>query len=98
MTMDSFQQLFTTDNVVKPQDIIDLIEPSITAQTDADLRKEFSDEEIGDALFQIGPLKAPALDDLPGRFFSAKLGSFERGCYSCCQGILLNKNHVRRCK
>jgi len=31
--------------------------------------RNFSDEEIGDALFQIGPLKAPGPDGFPARFF-----------------------------
>jgi hypothetical protein len=34
-----------------------------------DLCRDFSDEEIGDALFQIGPLKAPVVDGFPARFY-----------------------------
>jgi hypothetical protein len=30
---------------------------------------EFTDEEISDALFQIGPLKAPSVDGFPARFY-----------------------------
>jgi hypothetical protein len=33
------------------------------------LTREFSDEEIADALFQIGPLKAPGADGFHARFF-----------------------------
>ena len=33
------------------------------------LCREFTDTEISDALFQIGPLKAPGADGLPARFF-----------------------------
>ena len=61
--------VFTADDLTNPQEIVDLLEPSVTAQTNADLCKEYSDAEIGDALFQIGPLKAPSPDGLPGRFF-----------------------------
>jgi hypothetical protein len=34
-----------------------------------DLCKDFTDEEISDALFQIGPLKAPGVDGFPARFY-----------------------------
>lgn len=33
------------------------------------LTKVFSDKEVGDALFRIGPLKAPGPDGFPARFF-----------------------------
>ena len=33
------------------------------------LCKDFTDEEISDALFQIGPLKAPGVDGFPARFY-----------------------------
>ena len=33
------------------------------------LCKPFTDDEISDALFQIGPLKAPGPDGFPARFF-----------------------------
>ena len=36
--------------------------------------RNFSDEEIGDALFQIGPLKAPGPDGFPARFFQRNWG------------------------
>jgi hypothetical protein len=35
------------------------------------LCKEFTEEEIGDALFQIGPLKAPGIDGFLHGFTSA---------------------------
>jgi hypothetical protein len=39
-----------------------------------DLCKELSEEEIGDALFQMGPLKAPGSDGFPARFFQRNWG------------------------
>jgi hypothetical protein len=33
------------------------------------LTNDFFDEEISNALFQIGPLKAPGADGFPSRFF-----------------------------
>jgi hypothetical protein len=42
------------------------------------LTKEFSDEEISDALFQIGPLKAPGVDGFPARFFQRNWGMLKK--------------------
>jgi hypothetical protein len=34
-----------------------------------DLLREYNNDEIGDALFQIGPMKAPGPYGFPARFF-----------------------------
>ena len=47
---------------------------SVTPQANEDLCREYSDEEISDALFQIGPLKALGPDGLPARFFQRSWG------------------------
>jgi hypothetical protein len=39
-----------------------------------DLCKEFLEEETGDALFQMGPLKAPDPDSFPACFFQRNWG------------------------
>ena len=41
----------------------------ITEDMNDELCKAFSEEEVSNALFQIGPLKAPGPDGLPARFF-----------------------------
>jgi kynurenine formamidase len=38
-------------------------------RTNDDLTKDFTDDEISNALFQIAPLKAPGADGFPARFF-----------------------------
>ena len=59
MATEFFTDLYTADLSVEPDDLIHLIEPKISADMNEDLCRAFSPEEISDALFQMGPLKAP---------------------------------------
>jgi hypothetical protein len=61
--------MYTKDNLVVPDLIEELIEQKVDPEMNKRLTKEFSDDEISDALFQIGPLKAPGADGFPARFF-----------------------------
>lgn len=67
MAVNYFENLFSMDAQVDPQDIVNLLEPSVSAQ--AMQLSAVSIARIGTALFQIGPLKAPGPDGLPSRFF-----------------------------
>ena len=49
--------------------LINLTPDQITEEMNTELCKEFSKEEISDALFQIGPIKAPGPDGFPARFY-----------------------------
>jgi hypothetical protein len=69
MARDFFQQLYTQDPAICPQDLLQLIESHITDEMNERLCKDFSGEEISDALFQIRPLKAPGPDGFPAHFF-----------------------------
>jgi hypothetical protein len=69
MTIGFFQQLYTADSGVCPNELLQLIEPNISEETNNMLCRDFSDEEIVGALFQIGPSKAPGTDGFPTRFF-----------------------------
>lgn len=51
----------------------------MTPETNYRLCAEFSDKEIADALFQIGPLKAPGLGGFPARFFQRNWSTLRGG-------------------
>lgn len=64
-----FDKLYDRDPGVVPSLVLQHVPCIITEEINGFLCAEFSEKEISDALFQIGPLKAPGPDGLPGRFF-----------------------------
>jgi hypothetical protein len=63
------ESLFTRDPSLDHTSITDLVQEKITTEMNNQLCQDFSDEEISDALFQIGPIKAPGPDGFPTRFY-----------------------------
>lgn len=57
------------DENLDPTELLNLFQTKITAEMNESLMKPFSEEEIGDVLFQIGHLKAPGSDGFPAHFF-----------------------------
>jgi hypothetical protein len=51
MTRDFFQNLYEADLAVQPDELIQLLQPKVTANMKEALCKEFSNEEISDDLF-----------------------------------------------
>jgi hypothetical protein len=74
MVNDYFRTLYEKDENVDPQVITGLFEHCVTNDINDGLCKPFTEEEIGNALFQIGPLKAPGPDGFPARFFQRNWG------------------------
>ena len=66
--------LFSRDPNLNPDDIVNLFENKVSEDMNGALGKEFSDKEISDALFEIGPLKAPGTDGFPARFYQRNWG------------------------
>lgn len=69
-----FQDLYCRDESVAPHDLLDLFTWRVDDRMNEALAKQISTEEVGDALFQIGPLKAPGPDGFPARFFQRNWG------------------------
>jgi hypothetical protein len=77
MATSYFQQLFTKDPSLNSETLVNLTREKITTEMNDSLCKDFSDEEIGVALFQIGPLKALGVDSFPARFFQRNWGTMK---------------------
>jgi len=69
-----FSDLYTKDPAVVPLEVTQLFDQCITDDMNDTLCKPFTEEEISNALFQIGPLKATGPDGLPARFFQRNWG------------------------
>ena len=69
MARQFFQSLYEKEAEVRPHEILQLVEKRVTEDMNKELTKNFTTEEISDALFQIGPLKALGPDGFPARFF-----------------------------
>ena len=65
-----FNELYSTSNPSFPDDLENLIEPSISAAENEKLLKIRSEEEIQRTIFEMNPLKALGPDGMPGLFFN----------------------------
>jgi ribonuclease HI len=77
MATSYFRNLFEADQTLDPTPLIHLFEEKISPEMNTKLCEEFTDKEISDALFQIGPLKAPGPDGFPARFFQRNWGTLK---------------------
>lgn len=69
MTRSYFQEVYTKDPTLTPDVVIESIEEKVTPEMNELLCAPFTNKEISDALFQIGPLKAPGTDGFPAHFY-----------------------------
>lgn len=69
LATDYFKEIYKADPNLDQASVSQLFQKKVTAAMNENLCKEFTDEEIADALFQIGPLKAPGPDGFPVRFY-----------------------------
>lgn len=69
MAREHFENTFMADPNVDPEEVIHMFQAKVSPDMNDKLCAPFTDKEISDALFQIGPLKAPGPDGFPARFF-----------------------------
>jgi hypothetical protein len=69
MVTDFFKTLYMADPEVSPEEVVNLLQLLTFRDMNESLCKDFSEEEISDVLFQIGPLKASGPDGFLARFF-----------------------------
>jgi hypothetical protein len=74
MATSYFQSVYTRDPSIQPTPVVNLFREVISDDINAELCKPFSIEEISDAMFQIGPLKAPGPDGFLARFYQRNWG------------------------
>ncbi|KAM0911782.1 hypothetical protein ACQ4PT_013257 [Festuca glaucescens] len=77
MARSYFQELFTCDPSLSADELLSLIQEKVTTKMNDDLCKDVTDDEISDAIFQIGPLKAPSVDDFPAHFYQRNWGTIK---------------------
>jgi hypothetical protein len=68
MARDFFQKLYTRDDNIVPSIVTNVVQECVDERMNESLCATFTEKEISDALFQIGPLKAPGPDGFPARF------------------------------
>lgn len=74
MATEYFKNLFSADSTLDHSKVTRLIHQKVSPDMNEGLCKDFSDEEIANAIFQIGPIKAPGPDGFPASFYQRNWG------------------------
>src|SRR4051794_23423432 len=91
MTTSFLKELFTRDPSLDATVVSQLILNKISDVINEELTKGFTDQEVSDALFQIGPLKAPRPDGFPARFFQRNWGTLKHQVIEAAKRFFRNR-------
>ena len=69
MVRQFYSEMFTAQEILEPEPVIDYIPTRVTDQMNHELIKPFEAEEVHKALFMMGPNKAPGPDGFTAGFF-----------------------------
>jgi hypothetical protein len=69
MVQNFYENLFTSETCTSVDAVLDAIPSKVSSNMNEDLCKRYTHEEIGAALFQMGPTKAPGPDGFPALFY-----------------------------
>jgi hypothetical protein len=69
LALNFYQQLYSSEGSINADEVLNLINHFVTDEMNQKLTGTFSDKEIEEALFQMGPTKALGPDGLPDLFF-----------------------------
>jgi hypothetical protein len=84
MVQSFYENLFSLEPCALVDAILDAIPSKVTAKMNDDLCKPYTDEEIGAALFQMSPTKAPGPDGFPALFYQTHWEFFKE---DICQAV-----------
>lgn len=69
LVTDYYRTLFTSQQGTRCDELLQQVPTKVTDAMNMELMKPYSDEEIKNALFSMGDLKAPGLDGMPALFY-----------------------------
>jgi len=88
MARDFFVNLYSSEPTDQIDSILEAIPCKIDENTNIMLCKPYTDEEIHEALFQMGPTKVPGPDGFPALFYQRHWDFFKADICSAVRGFL----------